>query len=154
NPVVGTSKRNEKSRERVLSATELRLIWQAAPSNQYGVIVRLLMLTGARLNEIAGLKWNEVDFVKGVITLAGDRTKNSRPHELPLSPTVRSLLEAQPRNGGEQIFHSLSEGRYKAALDEAITKANGGDQIPDWVHHDLRRSAATGMIEIGILPNV
>jgi integrase len=153
NPVIGTSKRAEKSRERILSAAELKLIWNAAPADGYGTIVKLLMLTGARLNEIAGLKWSEVDFQRGIISLSGNRTKNKRPHELPLSPIVRALLKAQPRRA-EEVFRTLSEARVKAALDEAIAKANGGKAIPAWVHHDLRRSAATGMAEIGIQPHI
>src|SRR5262249_28311253 len=94
NPVANTNKREEKPRERILSAAELRLIWNALPANEYGVICKLLMLTGQRLNEIAELRWNEIDFDRNIISLPGDRTKNAKPHEIPLSPTVRSLLAA------------------------------------------------------------
>ena len=59
NPVINTNKRDEQPRERVLAAGELRLIWQALGDDQYGTILKLLMLTGQRLNEIAGLRWSE-----------------------------------------------------------------------------------------------
>src|SRR6516225_1186407 len=62
NPVINTNKREERPRERVLTDAELRLIWNALDDNQYGTIVRLLMLTGQRLTEISGLRWSEIDF--------------------------------------------------------------------------------------------
>jgi len=153
NPVIGTGVRGERKRERVLSAAELRLIWNALPPNRYGAICKILLLTGARFNEVAQLKWSEVDFQRGVISLPGDRTKNARPHEIPMSATVRALLEAQPKDG-EQVFYKPSQARCKAALDQAITRANGGKAIPNWVHHDLRRTCATGMADIGVQPHI
>ena len=62
NPVDGTNKASEdKPRERVLSDAELAAIWKAAPDNDYGRIVRLLMLTAQRREEIGGLRWSEID---------------------------------------------------------------------------------------------
>jgi integrase len=155
NPVIGTGQRQEQTRERILSASELRLIWNTLPANRYGAIIKLLLLTGARFNEVAQLRWSEVDFDRNVISLPGDRTKNKRPHELPMSATVRALLEAQPKDDGRgRVFCKPSQARCKAALDNAITKANGGQPITPWVHHDLRRSAATHMAEIGVQPHI
>jgi len=156
NPVIGTGQRQERKRERVLSASELRLIWNTLPTNRYGAIIKLLLLTGARFNEIAQLKWSEVDLQRGVISLPGSRTKNAKPHEIPLSPTVRALLEVQLKDDGRgRVFCKPSQARCKAALDNAITKANGGQPIAPWVHHDLRRTAATGMVDgVKILPHV
>src|SRR5262249_28732034 len=103
NPVINTNKREERPRERVLTDAELRLIWRALTDNQYSTIVRLLMLTGQRLTEITGLRWSEIDFDRGVILLPGERTKNGRPHEIPMAKTVRSLLAAQPRSDGREF---------------------------------------------------
>jgi integrase len=154
NPVMGTSQRQEKPRERVLSTAELRLIWNSLRANEYGVIVKLLLLTGARLNEVAKLRWSEIDFDRGVISLPGTRVKNGLPHEVPMSETVRALLASQPKNGRETVFVSLGEARYKAQLDDAITAANGGKPIPHWTHHDLRRTCATHMAELGVQPHI
>jgi len=154
NPVANTNKREEKRRERILSTAELRLIWSTVPANAHGTIVKLLILTGQRLNEIAELRWSEIHFDRNVIALPGDRTKNHQPHEIPMSETVRALLEAQPRNGRESVFASVDRSRRKRALDNSIAKANGGQPIQTWCHHDLRRSAATHMAEIGILPHI
>jgi hypothetical protein len=88
NPVQGTDKAHETERTRVLSDTELAELWQGLDVSgigDIGDIVRLLLLTGQRRDEIGGLCWSEVDLAKGVIHLAADRTKNKRPHEVPLS---------------------------------------------------------------------
>jgi integrase len=151
NPVISTNKRQEKARERVLTDDELRQIWLALGGDHHATIVKLLMLTAQRASEITGLRWEEVDFGRGVISLPGSRTKNGRPHEIPMSPTVRGLLEAQPRRrdlvfgirGGP--FSRLSHG--KAALDARLV-------LSHWTHHDLRRTAATRMADIGIQPHV
>jgi integrase len=159
NPVANTHKRDEKPRERVLTNAELRLIWRALEGDQYDVIIKLLMLTGQRVNEIAGLQWNEIDFDRGLITLPGHRTKNGRPHEIPITATMRALLQSQPVIEGRDLVFGKGAGpfsgfsRCKDALDRNIAKQNG-KPLPGWVHHDLRRSAATGMAEIGIQPHI
>ena len=160
NPVALTNKRQERSRDRVLTDNELRLIWQALDDGQYGSIVRLLMLTAQRSGEIAGLCWLEIDFDRGVIALPGRRTKNGRPHEIPMAATVRKLLDAQPRIDGRDFVFGKGAGpfsgfaRCKEALDNRIAELNGGKALAPWVLHDLRRSAATGMADIGIAPHV
>ena len=70
-----------------------------------------------------------------------------------MSPTVRSLLASVPHNGREILFPAQAYGLKKRLLDAAITEANGKPIAP-WVHHDLRRTAVTGMVSIGILPHV
>jgi integrase len=159
NPVANTNKREEKARERVLVDSELRVIWQALGDNQYGTIVKLLMLTGQRLNEIAGFRWPEIDFDRGVISLPGSRTKNGRPHELPMASQVRALLSTQPRVDGRDLVFGKGEGpfsgfsRCKEALDNTIAELNGRP-LARWRLHDLRRSVATGMAELGVQPHV
>jgi integrase len=134
NPVVNTNKRAERPRDRVLRDVELQLIWQALDGGQYATIVRLLMLTGQRMNEITSLCWSEIDFNRGVISLPGERTKNGRPHDVPMAPTVRALLQAQPKIEGRDLvfgkpgggpFSGL--GKCKDALDARI------GLLPHWV---------------------
>jgi integrase len=99
NVVIATNKNHEGgSRERVLSNDELRAVWAATSGgDQYSAIVRLLLLTGARRDEIGGLKWDEIDFGNATISLPGERTKNSKPFDIPLTPAALAILEAQPR---------------------------------------------------------
>jgi len=160
NPVTLTNKRQEKSRDRVLVDAELRCIWRALADNQYGTIIKLLVLTAQRANEIAALRWEEINFDRNVISLPGSRTKNGRPHEIPMSVTVRSLLLSQPRIDGRDLVFGKRDGpfsgfsRCKKALDKKIAELTGGKALAPWVHHDLRRSAATGMADNGIQPHV
>jgi integrase len=162
NPVIGTNKREEKKRKRVLSPEELRLIWTHAGDDHYGTILRLLALTGARADEIAALRWSEVD--KDTITLPPERVKNGREHEIPLSPAAREIIEAQPKRrnadgtprdfifgNGQGAFAGWSN--CKNALVERITKAIG-KPLPHWTPHDLRRSFSTHANELGTAPHV
>ena len=98
NPVIGTNKvAEERSRERVLDDEELRAIWRAtARSGAYDRIVRLLMLTGCRRDEIGKLAWREVDLGTGTLTIPAARTKNGRPHAVPLAEPVRATLGCSP----------------------------------------------------------
>jgi hypothetical protein len=96
NPVTGTDKAPEASRERVLADAELAAIWRGLPANQYGDIVRLLLLTGQRREEIGGLRHCEVDLDAGVIRLPASRTKNKRPHEVPLAPLATTPMLITP----------------------------------------------------------
>ena len=139
----------EKSRDRILTDQELRAVWQAAGQlGVYGVLVRLLILTGQRRGEIAGLMWSEIDLGKRLISLPRDRVKNDRAHEVPLSPQAVTLIEALPRNS-EQYVLSLRSGlmngfgKLKARLDKLC-------DVADFTLHDLRRTAASGMARLGV----
>lgn len=159
NPVANTNKRDEKPRERVLSDAELRLVWKALADNQYGAILKLLMLTGQRMSEIAGLHWSEIDFDRSIISLPGERTKNGRPHDIPIADTVREILQSQTKTADRDFVFGKGAGpfsglsRCKEALDKRIAELNGAP-LPDWVHHDIRRSVATGMAGTGIQPHI
>jgi integrase len=155
NPVIGTNKKDEGgSRERVLTDTELAAVWNAAPDNDYGTIVKLLMLTAQRRDEVGGLEWSEIDQRAKVISLPGARTKNSRAHDIPLSAAALALIEALPRRAGREFVFGSGEGGYsgwsrsKEALDESAQLSEG------WTLHDLRRTAATRMADLGVQPHV
>jgi integrase len=162
NPVTGTSRAPEKSRDRVLSATELKAIWNALPADHFGAIIKLLALSGARANEIAALRWDEVH--DNMIVLPAERTKNSRSHIIPLSESARAIINAQPRRATtdgkpRELVFGFGEGAFagwgkcRERLNEHITKATG-KALPHWTPHDLRRTAATGMAELGVQPHV
>src|SRR5262249_16997857 len=115
NPVVNTGKNQEKSRARVLSPTELKLVWEQVASgdsdrDQYSSIVRLLMLTGARANEIACLGWSEV--VDGQIVLPAERVKNKREFVLPLSPAAAEIIQQQPKRDGRDLIFGDRAGGF------------------------------------------
>jgi integrase len=156
NPVLGTNRPTEpKSRERVLTDPELRAIWRACSDDDYGRIVRLLILTAQRRDEIGGLRWAEI--AAGAILLPPERTKNHREHSLPLTPAALALLPSQ-REGREYVFGQGQRGfqgwsKCKARLDARIAKE--GEPLPHWTVHDLRRTAATVMADrLGVLPHI
>ena len=150
----------ETARDRVLTEAELKLVWRAAPKLGYpfGSIVQLLVLTGQRLNEIAGLRRTEIDLNKAAVRFPADRVKNATIHEIPLSLPALEVLRSVPRieTAGGFVFASAKGkppsafSRAKDDLDRAVTALNGGTPIPHWTFHDLRRSMASGMAGIGI----
>jgi integrase len=152
NPIIGTNVQQETARERVLTDAELASIWNAAAEDHdYGRIVRLLMLTGQRRDEIGGLRWSEIDMDKNLITLPPIRTKNGIEHQIPLSNSALAILNSCFRHRdlvfglGQNGFAAWS--RHKPELD----RVSG---VTDWTLHDLRRTAATRMADIGVQPHV
>jgi len=166
NPVFGTNRPAQPgSRERVLGETELSAIWRACGDDDYGRIVRLLLLTAQRRDEVGSMRWVELDTNLGIWTLPGARTKNRREHLLPLVPAALTLLPP-PQNGRDFLFgdgprrsgdpHRGFSGwsKSKTALDARIAEALG-EPLPHWTVHDLRRSASTAMADrLGVLPHI
>jgi integrase len=150
NPVIGTEQRKEKSRDRVLSDSELAKIWNALDDTDYSDIIRLLILTGQRSGEIGGLRWCEINFDEGLICLPAERCKNGRPHQIPMSKAVVDILGARARNR-DYVFGSSGAGGFngwgkcKDRLDARV-----GPAMPAWVQHDLRRTLATGLQRLGV----
>jgi integrase len=147
NPVVGTGKANEgPSRDRVLMQTELAEVWRAA-TGTFGDIIHLLLLTGQRRNEIGFLRWSEIDFDRGTIVFPPERTKNKLKHELPLASQALAILQKRQRQR-DHVFREFNWYRGKAALDARLKG------VAPWRLHDLRRTAATGMAELGVQPHI
>lgn len=154
NPVLGTDRQPERSRARVLDDDELRAIWNATKGDDdYSAIVRLLLLTGARASEIAALSWSEV--VDDRITLPPARTKNAREHVIPLAAVARAIIDVRPRRAERDLIFGQRRDRPFAGWDlskKALDARIGA--IAPWTHHDLRRTMATRMAEIGVMPHV
>jgi integrase len=166
NPVTGTNKDEAKARVRVLSESELREVWAALQGDGYGDIVRLLMLTGQRRDEIGALRWFEIDFDRSVIVLPTTRTKNKREHVVPLSDAARDILKGRHHVVDRDLVFGQGDGGFsgwskcKERLDNRILAARkaahgkGAQPMPDWRLHDIRRSVATGMGSIGVQPHI
>ena len=152
NVAAATNRNEEVARVRVLNDAELKTVWNALPPGDYGDIVKLLILTGQRLREISELRWAEIDFDKATITLLPARTKNRRQHMIPLSGPALAILKAKEERGDRQlVFGRGGKGfggwtKSKARLDERVALA-------PWIHHDLRRSVATGSATLGVFPH-
>jgi integrase len=154
NPVIGTHVLPEKSRSRVLSLAELAAVWNACSEDAYGAIVRLLILTGQRREEIGGLRHSEI--CDGNIVLPGTRTKNRRAHVVPLSAAAQAILAKMPVGDDDFVYGNskpfTSWGYGKAHVDARLAAA--GIKLDPWRVHDIRRSVATGMAEAGIAPHI
>ena len=146
-------------RSRVLSEAELATIWRACADDDFGRIIKLLMLTGCRRVEIGELKWAEVDLDRGILNISGSRTKNHRGLTLMLPPAAVDLLRSVPRRDGcDNVFGSSADGftswSYGTdALNDRIVVAEGKALLP-WRIHDIRRSFATLAAEIGTQPHI
>jgi integrase len=161
NPTIGTENPvyGKAPRDRVLTDKEIRLIWRNCLDDDFGKIVRLLMLTACRRDEIGGLRWSEVDVAGSKLVLPKERTKSKRPHELTLPPTAVTILESvRRRNSRETLFGGGVAGfnawSYNTlALGARITAAEGKALSP-WRLHDLRRTVRTRLGKLGVLPHV
>ncbi|TAI67664.1 site-specific integrase [Bradyrhizobium sp. Leo170] len=150
----------ERSRDRVLTDDELRLAWNAADVDgwPFGPIVKLMILTGQREGEVAGMRWSEIDLENKLWTLPAGRVKNDELHTIPLSNAVVEILKSVPhiKTDGGFVFAGRKGkpitgfSRAKDRLDVAIAKANGEKPLPAWVFHDIRRTVASGMARLGI----
>jgi integrase len=157
----------EKARDRRLSEGEIKALWSACAKGEqdgsggvgepFGSFVRLLTLTGQRRSEVAGMRWSEIDEGQCLWTLPGERTKNGRPHVVPLSNQAMAIIRAmakKPIVGSDHVFTTTGDSglkgfsRAKERLDQRMKPA------APWTFHDLRRTAATGMADIGILPHI
>jgi integrase len=154
NPVAGTNNPAEgiSARDRVLSDSELVAVWNACGDDEGGRIVKLLMLTGARREEVGGMQRVELDRDNGTWTIPASRTKNRREHTLTLPGLAWSIIEKIPHRDSDHLFGTGARGfnnwhKAKIALDQRC-------QIAPWRLHDLRRTAATRMADIGIQPHI
>ena len=154
NPTIGiNSFAGNIDRDRVLADTEIVAIWQALPEGDYGRIVRLLFLTGARPDEIGGLTWTEIS--DGMIRLPQERCKNNRAFDLPLSPLALDIIsEIEQRDGRDFVFGKGKGGfqgwsKAKRELDAELKGMKG-----PWQLRDIRRTVATGMASEGVQPHI
>jgi len=145
-------------RDRVLTDRELAAVWRACEDNDFGRIVKLLILSGCRREEIGGLRWRELELETGAMTIPGERTKNAKAHSLILPSIAVDILRSAPVRAGRDFVFGGSGGSFSAwsyatlALNTRI--AAQGNPLPHWVLHDLRRTMRTGMGRLGVAPHI
>jgi integrase len=156
NPVVGTiAPANAQPRERVLTDAELVAIWRACGDDVFGKIVKLLILTAQRRSEIGGMRWSEIDMDMGTWTLPVARSKNRRAHTLPLPRMALDIIATVPRIvGRDQLFGERAALGFTRWAAKGDLDARLGGKVAPWTLHDLRRTAATKMADIGVQPHI
>jgi integrase len=153
NPAAATNRNDENTRDRVLSAAELHSLWNALSPGDFGAIVKLLILTGQRKTEIADLRWSEIDLERSFIRLPAERVKNGRVHEIPISGAVRQILETQIRRKDRDFVFGEGQRGF-SGFGKSKQRVDTKTKLLPWTLHDLRRTAATGMAEIGVQPHI
>lgn len=173
NPVDGMKKPGGNgARERVLSEDEIKALWASLPkalakSKNCQRVVRLCLVTGQRVGEVAGLRPCELDLKQRIWNLPGARTKNGQPHSVPLSDLAIEIVNEAIKDAGKGanfVFpNDDGDGPLETnAIAKTIRRANeptddhpkGRFGMEPWTMHDLRRTAVTGMARLGVAPIV
>jgi len=154
----------ERSRERVLTDDEVRLVWAACETERPAMcaLLRLRLVTAQRGGELAQLRWEDIDLDTGWLTIPGSVTKNKLPHRVPLSSSALDILRMLPQvEGCEWVFpgrttlQPLGDARKGGKrvgerVLRAMQKADPAVTMFDFRGHDLRRTASTNMAEAGV----
>lgn len=164
NPVIGTNRQAEPvERERSLIAIkagrapnydEVVAVWKGAPDSEYGKIVRLLILTLCRRDEIGSLGWSEIDREARLIRVPPERTKNGREHVVPLSEPAVAILDGIPQRKGRDLVFGSGKGGYSGWSKSKIEFDKAVKLKTPWTLHDLRRAGRTGLGILGVAPHV
>jgi integrase len=174
----------ETARDRALTDHEIRLFWAGCDKLgwPFGPMFKLLLLTAQRRDEVGSMEWSEVALDKGLWTIPRQKAKNDRAHEVQLSKLAAEIINESPKisrlkaNGegsepspyvfttnGERPVSGFSKAKVRLdghllQLLRAESKQAGTDpataKIEGWILHDLRRTAATGMARLNIVPHV
>jgi integrase len=149
-PCVGVERPSrEKPRDRVLLDEEIRQLWRASDDigGRIGAFIKVLLLTGQRRSEVAGMRLSEIE--GDLWNLPAARVKNARDHAVPLSRQVMEIIADQPPIGDFVFTDSKRQrigsfARYKNQVDQIMKPTK------PWVFHDIRRTVASGMAKLGI----
>lgn len=169
----------KESRDRILTDDELRAVWRATDGRldagalaearrrdqprdaaqpigyPYGPLFRMLILTGQREREVAGMAWPEVDFDRALWTIPAARMKGARAHGVPLAPDALALLRALPRfTAGDCVFSTTAGARPVNGFSKAKQRLDKLAGVTGWVLHDLRRTARTHFSALPVQDNV
>jgi integrase len=155
NPCAGIHRpETPKDRDRVLSSAEIIAFWNACDQvgEPFSQALKLLLLTGCRLNEVAGMRRDELS-EDGTWTIPGERTKNHRTHVVPLPPLARDILASiKPIAGG--LMFTTTGGTPISGWSKTKQRLDAAMKTAPWRLHDLRRTFVTGLAELGIRPDV
>jgi integrase len=159
NPAATIAKCAESNeRDRVLTHDEVTRLWGACDTIGWpgGPIIKLLLLTGQRVNEVAQLRWQELDLTNRIWNLPAARAKNSRAHIIHLSDMAMEIIEALPQINNSPLVFTVNGRVPYNSFDYLRTRIHNlmGEDTPHWQLRDLRRTSTTLMAEIGVPPHV
>ncbi len=145
-----------KSRDRILSEEDLAIVWNNSYkiSSPFGECIRLLILSGQGRSEVAELEWDEIDFQQKIWKLPEHRSKNKHSHTIPLSDGMLEIISGLTNQSKYVFESSVNTGNPINSFSKIADKLRNISGVDDWCIHDLRRTVASGMAKIGILPHV
>jgi len=147
----------ERERDRALTDDEIRRFWLGCDDLgwPFGPLLQLLLVTAQRRDEVGAMEWSEIDRDKHLWIIPREKAKNDRAHEVHLSTLAIEILEALPKIGNEPRFvFTTNERRPVSGFSKAKTRLDQQSALEDWIFHDLRRTAATGMAGLNVAPHV
>jgi integrase len=162
NPCLGMKKPFQtRKRERVLSSDEIRAVWnglaEASISRDGQQVLKLCLITGQRLGEVAGMCRDEFNFESKIWTIPSWRSKNGHAHRVPLTDIALEIIE-EALSGATTEFLFPGYGKDDAvkssSVGKAVRRCSGELGVAHWTTHDLRRTAATCMADLGVVPHV
>lgn len=143
----------KEPRGRVLTDGEIQALWIAWDGQAYpfGRLQQLLLLTGQRLSEVAGMRWREIDLEAATWIIPTDRSKSKRENLVPLGKTAVAIIETLPTWGeGDHVFSTRGGVRPVSGFGKAKALSDGASGVMDWRLHDLRRTCRTRLAALGV----
>jgi integrase len=140
---------SEVKRDRVLTDPELAQVLKNVTKlgPPFGPMFQLLILTGARRDEISALRWSEIK--DDTIILGHERTKAGEAHSIPLAPAALDIIRELPRIADSDFVFTTNGRNPVSGFSKIKKRIDGITKVPPWRIHDLRRTVATGLQRLG-----
>lgn len=148
NPVSGSPKYNESSRERYYTEKEIKELWNGFETIHEPTqsIFKMLLLLGQRKSETMKMRWRDLEFDNDIWIIPKEIAKNKQMHHVPLSPMAIELIEGKSK-ATEYVFSY--KGRHLKNIRSSINKIREITSVKDFRVHDLRRTTATFLAKLG-----
>lgn len=156
-PIVGLkAPTKEVARDRVLADDEIKAVLRACRNDTYPFrqFAPMLLATGQRRGEMAQMRWSEIDLDNKIWVIPTERSKNGKPHVVPLSSYALRLLADIPRFLDCNIVFTTTRRSPISGFSKALRRLWEATGATDWRLHDLRRTAASGMARASVPPHV
>lgn len=146
----------EHSRDRVLARDEVTRLINACRAEPFpfGPYTLLLLATAQRRSEVANMCWSEINWAQKVWEIPASRSKNGKPHEVPLSPFALAVLEDIPRFNGSDLVFTTTGYSPISGITKMVLRIQAASETSNWRLHDLRRTAASEMARMSIPPHI
>lgn len=155
-PIIGIRPpTRERARDRVLDDNEIAALLKACADEPYPYrqFVPLLLATAQRRSEVSRIRWSEVDLQAKIWVIPAERSKNGKPHVVPLNCLAVRLLREVPRFPNTDWIFTTTQHAPINGFTKALRHIHAQSKTSGWRFHDLRRTATTGMARLGVAPH-